>query len=144
MKGRDGNEASDHWKTPLWLYNKLDDEFKFDFDPCPLHADFDGLIIDWGKSNYINPPYNRLDKPAFIMKSYTEFKKGKSCVMLIPSSTSTVLFHEIIIPFAHVRFLKGRVAFQGYNSKGEFTKTGKGKHDSMIVIFNKDYKPNLI
>ena len=35
-------EHKDDWKTPDDLYKKLDDEFNFDFDPCPLHSDFDG------------------------------------------------------------------------------------------------------
>ena len=48
MKNRDGLENSNHWATPPELYNKLNDEFNFDFDPCPLNATFDGLSIEWG------------------------------------------------------------------------------------------------
>jgi len=69
MVNRDGLVNSDHWETPEWLYNKLNEEFNFDFDPCPLHADFDGLKIEWGGCNFVNPPYNRVDKPKFIQKS---------------------------------------------------------------------------
>jgi hypothetical protein len=50
------------WPTPAWLYAQLNDEFDFDFDPCPLYGadgDFDGLAIEWGQSNYVNPPYGR-------------------------------------------------------------------------------------
>jgi len=92
MINRDGLENSDHWETPKWLYSQLNDEFNFDFDPCPLHSKFDGLIIDWGKSNFVNPPYNRVDKPKFIQKAFDEWKKGKTCVLLIPVSTSTIQF----------------------------------------------------
>ena len=139
MKNRDGLENSDHWATPKWLYEELNNEFNFDFDPCPLYADFDGLKIEWGKSNYVNPPYNRIDKPKFIEKAFEEYNKGKTIVMLLPVSTSTKVFHEIILPHAEIRFLKGRVSFEGINTKGEFVTNNKGKHDSMIVIF----KPNL-
>ncbi len=135
--------VTDHWGTPKWLYDKLDKEFSFDFDPCPLYADFDGLIIPWGKSNFVNPPYNSTDKPKFIMKAFNEFKLGKSSVMLIPSSTSTVIFHEIIIPNAKVIFLKRRVRFCNGNSD-DIISTSNGKRDSMIVIFNKLYPPNLL
>lgn len=135
MKNRDGLENIDHWATPKWLYDKLNEEFHFDFDPCPLHADFDGLSIEWGNSNYINPPYNRVDKPRFIQKAYEEWKKGKTCVLLLPAATGTKQFHELMLPNAEIRFLKGRIAFVGYNSKGEYTDKNKGKHDSMIVIF---------
>lgn len=135
MINRDGLENSDHWVTPDWLYKKLDNEFHFDFDPCPLYADFDGLSVEWGNSNFINPPYNRIDKPKFIQKAYDEWKKGKTCVLLIPSATSTTQFHDLILPNAEIRFLRGRVAFKGYNTKGVYSEKNKGKHDSMIVIF---------
>ena len=105
MRNRDGLENNDNWATPNWLYKRLDYEFHFDFDPCPLFHDFDGLEVEWGSSNYVNPPYNRVDKPKFIKKA------------------------------VEVRFLHGRVAFKGYNTKGEYTETKKGKHDSMIVVF---------
>lgn len=135
MKNRDGSAINDHWGTPKWLYEQLDNEFHFDFDPCPLHSDFDGLTIEWGNSNFVNPPYNRVDKPKFIHKSYVEWKLGKTCVLLIPAATGTKQFHELILPNAEIRFLKGRVAFCGYNDKGEYTEKNKGKHDSMLVIF---------
>ena len=139
MKGRDGNDASDHWATPRWLYDKLDQEFHFDFDPCPLHAKFNGLIIPWGRSNFVNPPYNRFDKPEFIQKAHDEWRTGKTCVLLIPVATSTKQFHELIYPNAEIRFLRGRVAFSGINTRGEPTTTKKGKHDSMIVVFRGFY-----
>ncbi len=135
MVNRDGLENNDNWETPDWLYKELDEEFHFDFDPCPLNPTFDGLAVEWGKSNYVNPPYNRVDKPKFIQKAYEEWKKGKTVVLLLPTATGTKQFHEIILPNAEVRFLKGRVAFKGYNTKGEYTTKNKGKHDSMIVIF---------
>ena len=136
MKNRDGSQINDHWATPKWLYDKLNAEFNFDFDPCPLHADFNGLMVEWGKSNFVNPPYNRIDKPKFIQKAFDEWRKGKKCVLLIPAATGTKQFHDLILPYAEIRFLKGRIAFAGYNSKGEYTTKNKGKHDSMIVVFN--------
>jgi len=135
MKNRDGSVVNDHWATPKWLYDELNKEFNFDYDPCPLYATFDGLETEWGRSNYINPPYNRFDKPKFIQKAYDEWLLGKTCVLLIPVATSTKQFHDLILPNAEIRFLKGRVAFCGYNGKGEYSEKNKGKHDSMIVVF---------
>lgn len=139
MKNRDGLENSDHWETPEWLYKQLDSEFHFDFDPCPLRSSFDGLGIDWGDSNFVNPPYNRVDKPRFVQKAFDEWKKGKTCVLLIPAATGTKQFHELMLPNAEIRFLRGRVAFKGYNTKGQYSEKNKGKHDSMVVIF-RSYK----
>ena len=135
MKNRSGEQTSDHWATPKWFYDKLDAEFNFDFDPCPLNATFDGLSIPWGRSNFVNPPYNRRDKPKFIAKAFSESGLGKTCVLLIPAATGTIQFHKLILPNAEIRFVKGRIAFVGYNSKGKYTDKNKGKHDSMIVIF---------
>lgn len=36
------------WKTPKAVYQVLDAEFGFDFDPCPPKPSFDGLAISWG------------------------------------------------------------------------------------------------
>lgn len=37
------------WNTPKVVYQILDSEFHFDFDPCPsAPAGFDGLIENWG------------------------------------------------------------------------------------------------
>lgn len=130
---RDGSEAFDHWATPKPLYDELDAEFHFDFDPCPLHATFDGLAIEWPcASAFINPPYNRIDKPKFIQKAYDEWRKGKTCVLLIPAAVSTAQFHDLILPNAEVRFLRGRIQFW---KNGDPASKGKGKHDSMLVVF---------
>ena len=134
MKNRN-LDNHDNWATPKELYDTLDKEFKFDFDPCPLNSNFDGLVIEWGKSNFINPPYSRKLKEAFILKAFEESKKGKVCVMLLPVSTSTKIFHKIIYPYAEIRFLKGRVKFEGINTIGEHVSNKCGMHDSMIVIF---------
>ena len=47
MKDRNLNNH-DNWATPTDLYEQLNNEFNFDFDPCPLFADFDGLKSEWG------------------------------------------------------------------------------------------------
>ena len=57
-------------KTPYDFYLDLDHEFNFDFDPCPENPKFNGLIVDWKKSNYVNPPYN--NQKAWVEKAYNE------------------------------------------------------------------------
>lgn len=135
MKNRN-LDHSDNWATPKDLYDQLNSEFNFDFDPCPLNSDFDGLKLEWGKSNFINPPYSRELKEKFVVKAIEEFRKGKKCVMLLPVSTSTKLFHDHILPNAtDIRFLRGRVKFSGTNTKGETVTNKCGMHDSMVVLF---------
>lgn len=46
MKNR--NPMHDNWGTPKELYNDLNKEFNFDFDPCPLNHTIDGLSLSLG------------------------------------------------------------------------------------------------
>ena len=105
--------SNDNWTTPTALYERLDAEFHFTDDPCPLggerHAD--GLLREWGSSVFINPPYSR---PArWCEKAVLESRKGKTVVALLKSDTSTNWFHKYVLPFAEIRFIRGRVHYSG-------------------------------
>ena len=134
----------DDWETPQWLLKEIESEFGKFFDPCPINADFNGLNVQWEKVNYINPPYNRTDKEDFIRKAYDESQRGNICIMLLPVSTSTYIFHDVIYPNAEIRFLKGRVKFIGINTKGEKVTNKCGQHDSMLVIFKPTQKKGKV
>ena len=138
MKNRN-LKHSDNWETPPAYFRKLRSEFDFDFDPCPFNHDLEkwGLEIDWGARNFINPPYSRKLKEAFVRKAILEAKKGKLCVMLLPVSTSTQLFHKYILPNkTEIRFIEKRIKFCGVNTKGEYVTGKAGMHDSMLVVFD--------
>jgi len=133
-------KENDNWLTPLAIYDPLNSEFNFDFDPCPYQEGEllnDGLKIDWGMVNFVNPPYSPELKKAFVLKAIEEKKKGKISVLLIPVSTSTKLFHDHIKPNAsEIRFIKGRISFEKLDDSGNRIKIGNGNPlDSMIVIF---------
>jgi len=125
MKNR--KPMKDDWETPKEFLNELEKEFGKMFDPCPLNSKFDGLKINWKKVNFINPPYSLKLKEAFINKAYEESLKGNICIMLLPVSTSTKIFHKIIYPNAEIRFIKGRLKFSGLKTPGQM--------DNMLVIF---------
>jgi hypothetical protein len=138
MKNRN-IEHKDDWATPTYFYDELNKEFDFNFDPCPFQNDiekFDGLKAEWKERNFINPPYSRKLKDAFVIKAIAESKKGKLCVMLLPVSTSTKLFHKYILPnIKEIRFIEKRIKFCGFNTLGEYVTNKAGMHDSMVVIF---------
>ena len=69
-----------YWITPPELYKSLDDEFNFDFDPCPYPKNFDSLNMSWGGMNYVNPPFKKEDGGTmpFIHKAIAESKLGRS------------------------------------------------------------------
>jgi len=118
------SSLTDEWKTPESIYKQLDDEFHFDFDPCPLGGK-DGLEVSWGKSNFVNPPYSQLK--AWCKKAYKESLKGKTVVMLIPSRTDTIAWHEYCMKAQEIRFIKGRLKFGDSKNSAPFP--------SAIVIF---------
>ena len=119
------------WGTPKGLYRKLNKEFDFDFDPCPDGDPRllpDGLDIEWGQSNFCNPPYNQIRN--WVEKGYKEHKKGKTVVFLIPSRTCTKWWHDYIMKANEIRFIKGRLKFEGAKYNAPFP--------SCIVVFRKD------
>jgi site-specific DNA-methyltransferase (adenine-specific) len=113
---------TDVWSTPPDFYKKLDEEFHFDFDPCPLNPTFDGLQVKWGKRNYMNPPYGRV-----IGKWVKKASENKMTVCLLPARTDTRWFHDYIYNKAEIRFIKGRLKFGNSKNSAPFP--------SMIVIF---------
>ena len=50
---------TDHWRTPTEIYNFFMSEGYI--DPCPFHADFNGLERSYNNQKiYINPPYSQI------------------------------------------------------------------------------------
>ena len=86
-------DGKHYWLTPPELARALQDEFGFDFDPCPypLPPGFDGLTAEWGKSNYVNPPFGSIIQngkkkgpTAWARKAILESQKGKDVVLVYP------------------------------------------------------------
>lgn len=131
-----GSKKTDDWQTPPEIYKELDEEFDFDFDPCPLNPIKDGLKIDWGKRNFVNPPYSKVKQ--FLIKAEHEIKKewgADLCVFLVFANTDTKWFHEHIYnkPNVKIRFLKGRVKFLDRDGK----RSNSAMRPSMIVIMER-------
>ena len=116
------------WRTPSALYEQLDQEFHFDFDPCPPNPTFDGLKVDWGHVNFVNPPYGR-EITKWCHKAFEEYLKGKIVVMLVASRTDTAWWHDYIMRWAkEIRFIKGRLKFEGHSG-------GSAPFPSAVVVF---------
>ncbi|NDC38511.1 MAG: adenine methyltransferase [Proteobacteria bacterium] len=113
MAGYYPKSKSDKWATPKALYDTLNAEFNFNFDPCPINwapGDPDGLSIEWGERSFVNPPYSKVAN--WIEKAHNEWKKGKLVVLLINAITDTKAFHKFINGQAEIRFIRGRVKFE--------------------------------
>lgn len=101
-------------RTPDALMEHLTAEFSFDFDPCPENPGFDGLSIEWGATNYVNPPYN--DIAPWVTKALAERDRiGATSVFLVPFRPHTKYFRDLILPNAcEIRFFRHKFAFKGY------------------------------
>lgn len=95
-----------YWITPPEMMASLQDEFGFDFDPCPHPRPdgFDGLAVEWGQSNWVNPPFTgdakipgkrKLGPVAWLRKAIAERNKGKLTVMII------AIYSVRVISMAH-------------------------------------------
>jgi len=79
------SEKKHYWSTPPEMMKKLNTEFHFDFDPCPhpRPENFDGLMVPWGNSNWVNPPFTG-GVMKWCRKSLMECSMGKNIIMIIP------------------------------------------------------------
>ena len=127
--------GTDEWSTPAPLFDMLDREFAFDLDPCSDESNFkceqfftradDGLRQDWGRSIvFMNPPYSECF--AWVEKAFFASLGGATVVCLLPARTDSGWWHAFTAD-AEVRFLRGRLRFEGGKSSAPFP--------SVIVIF---------
>lgn len=130
----------DTWLTPLDFYQELNSRFNFDgFDPCPPDNNlniFNGLTTEWADTTYCNSGYSQKVKESFIHKAYQESLLGKVAVLLLPVSTSTRIFHNVIKPYAKVEFLKGRLKFEGIDREGNWVNPNTGMYTLQNVPDN--------
>jgi hypothetical protein len=122
------------WATPKDLYEQLDKEFAFDFDPCPLGAVENGksspLMESWnGRRVFCNPPYG-----PEIIKFLRPAQDTEVAVFLLPARTDTLWFHEFCLNKAkEIRFIKGRLRFRNATNGAPFS--------SMVVVFSREVLP---
>jgi len=139
---------TEEWETPLDLYNKLNNIYKFTLDPCCTKEsakcdkyytkEDNGFIKDWSNEVvFMNPPYGR-QIGLWIEKAYKESLKGAIVVCLIPARTDTKYWHNFIFKYAkQILFIKGRISFINGNKKAP------APFPSAIIEFNYNKIPTL-
>lgn len=130
------------WETPPEVMAALEEVFgKFDLDPCAtretkkakrcFRGSVDGLTQPWKGKVFVNPPYGRKWKDAWIRKCHQEVAEGRAdlVVALLPSRTDTPGWHDYIMEATHVIFVRGRIHFVGGAYAAPFP--------SVIVVWEK-------
>jgi site-specific DNA-methyltransferase (adenine-specific) len=128
---------SQEWETPKKLFDILSDEFHFTLDPCATKnnakcSDYftiedNGLNKVWSGNVFVNPPFKDVSKWA--SKSFNEVKENHAncVVMLVAVRTDTKWFHEIVLPYARIIFLKGRLKYSNAKNPCPFP--------IMVIVF---------
>lgn len=124
------------WETPQSFFNELDKEFNFNTDVCAVaenakcrhffNPEQDGLKQEWKGTCWMNPPYGR-EIGKWVKKAHEEAQKGATVVALLPARTDTSWFHDYIYNKHEIRFIRGRIKFEGSQWNAPFP--------SMIVVF---------
>lgn len=114
-------EDADAWPTPLPLFRQLSAEFDLELDVCanagnaklPHFFDRakDSLQQRWAPRRvWMNPPYGR-ETGKWTLKALEESRAGSLVVSLLPAWTDRAWFHDHVLPFAEIRWIRKRVAF---------------------------------
>ena len=145
--------GKDDWRTPKALFEALDTQFMFNYDPfashdnalCPEYSTFsrgtfshgerlsssDGLKESWqGRRVFMNPPYSRETLGPAMEKASEERNNAAIIVALIPFDPSTRWFQNYVEPFCFIQALRKRVRFVGAANSAPFP--------CCIAIYRKD------
>lgn len=108
------------WLIPPEIYDPLNSEFHFDFDPCPYPFDgADAVKVPWGESNWVNPPFTRKDAinrhgaTAIARRAVEEQSKGNTSVFIMPVPKS---IYVLLQAKPEIRFV-GQVAWMEVETK---------------------------
>lgn len=131
------------WETPQALFDRLDSQFHFDTDVCALPENAkcehfytpqdDGLKQKWVGVCWMNPPYGR-EIGKWIEKAYNSAaQNGATVVCCLPARTDTAWFHDFVLPYGKIEFLRGRLKFLGGTKRSPVSEHDCDIHTAITV-----------
>ena len=134
----DNTTGKYEWGTPQRLFDELDREFHFTRDVCASRENFKVTAFwdkeddalngkEWSGTLWMNPPYGRAIG-TWLKKAF-ESRATAMTVCLIPARTCSRWWHQWVMQADEIRFIKGRLRFQGAEDGAKFP--------SAIVIFKR-------
>jgi len=139
--------TSTEWETPDWFFDRLDEEFKFQFDACASQRNTkcevyidegqDCLVYEWSGCQFallttawMNPPWGR-GVGKFVHRAYEQSKKHNTVVVcLLPASTDTKWWRDWVWKASEVRFVTSRLHFVCEDGR-----TGPCPTGACVVVF---------
>ena len=148
----DKGDHRQNWATPREFFKGLDATFRFNLDVCaePWSAcceDFyvaqvDGLAQPWcgtlpGEQARVwcNPPFGNV-RPWLEKAIDSVLEHDSLCVFLLPASTGSAWFHELIYDKADIGFVRGRLNYMPPPDAGDVADSAT--FDSMIAVYHMD------
>lgn len=138
MKGNDGTgntEERDTWQTPQWLFEKLDNQYKFEFDCCASNdnskceefsSNFEFMMHEVDEESWMNPPFSKAHE--MFEHFFKVIKKGVAIYRC--DNMETKIWQDIILKNASWVFIpKGRISYEGKEGKGS-------RFPSALIGFN--------
>lgn len=136
-------KPNDFWYTPKNVWDAIDSFLDEYGDPCPANPTFNGLEEDWEIQDfYINPPYSKKLKRAFINKAIKEYSGGRYLWMFnYANSQDLATVHRIasatLIPFKRFEFVPGHPLLTGHpeNPDPEKRNPGSPQYDNIMILW---------
>lgn len=148
---------SDEYRTPDWLFRRLDRIFQFDLDAAatvdnrlvsnhlgPGGLGEDALAIHWavtlaiavgcGRGNiFVNPPYSQKAGPLhkWVFKMFEAWLDGCTVVAILPATPNTGWFHTFVKDKAYIWYPETRIQF----NLPDGSPTKSARHDTMIAMW---------
>lgn len=136
------SSTKEDWATPQDFFDKLNEEFHFDLDPCAdaenakckeyFTKEENGLLKDWGGVASSAIHHTAEKQRANGSGSVTKKRRSpeRLSLHLFRRALTQGFFHDYIYHKAEIRFIKGRLKFGGCKDAAPFP--------SMVVIFGKE------
>lgn len=117
------------WETPPELFNLLNTQYHFTLDVCATEQNAkcknyitpkqDAFVQPWTGVCWMNPPYGR-SIGLWVKRAYESSLKGATVVCLLPARTDTAWWHDYVLPYAEITFIRGRLKFVGAENNAPF------------------------
>lgn len=137
-------DGKHYWLTPPALMAALQQEFAFNYDPCPFPKPegYNGLTANWGSSSYVNPPFGvvmqdgkKKGATAWVRKAIEEHRKGKRVVFVYPIDKWVLMLLDAGAKVRNLRDVRWCATEDGQPGKGT------GRHIACFILESRPTPP---